>query len=84
MINTHTALKEKDFGFYPEGDTEDCEQKVIGSDVYVYYFWLHRVFLASHGLSIAVVSKGYSLVAVHRLLILWLLLLQSTALGARG
>ena len=44
-------------------------RKGIGSDVYVYHFWLHRVFVASQGLSVAVVSKGCSMVAVHRLLI---------------
>ena len=27
VISTHMALEEKDFGFYPEGDTEDSEQK---------------------------------------------------------
>ena len=32
------------------------------------YFWLRWVFVAEHGLSLAVVSRAVSLVAVHRLL----------------
>ena len=33
------------------------------------YFWLHWVFTAAHGLSLAAASGGCSLVGVHRLLI---------------
>ena len=33
------------------------------------YFWLYWVFVTVHGLSLAVASRSYSLVAVHRLLI---------------
>ena len=33
------------------------------------YFWLHWVFVATHGLSLLVESKSYPLVAVHGLLI---------------
>ena len=33
------------------------------------YFWLHWVFVASGELSLVVASRGYSLVAVHGLLI---------------
>jgi hypothetical protein len=68
VINTHMLLEEQDFGFCPEGDTEDFEQEVTGSALSVYYFWLHWLFLASQQLSAAVVSKGYAPVAVHRLL----------------
>ena len=32
------------------------------------YFWLCWVFTASHGLSLVVASRGYSLVEVYRLL----------------
>ena len=32
--------------------------------IYVFiYFWLHWVFVAAHGLSLVVASRGYSLVA---------------------
>ena len=34
-----------------------------------FYFWLHRVFVATHGLSLVVVSGGDSLVAVSGLVI---------------
>ena len=34
-----------------------------------FYFWLHGVFVATHGLSLAVVSGGDSLVAVSGLVI---------------
>ena len=33
------------------------------------YFWLHQAFIALHGLSLAVASRGYTLVVVHGLLI---------------
>jgi len=33
------------------------------------YFWLCWVFVAAPGLSLVVVSRGYSLVEMHRLLI---------------
>ena len=33
------------------------------------YFWLHWVFVAARGLSLASESRGYPLIAVHRLLI---------------
>ena len=33
------------------------------------YLWLHGVFVIAHGLSLIVVSRGYSLVAVHGFLI---------------
>ena len=33
------------------------------------YFWVHWVFVAASGLSLAAVSRGYSLVAVCRLII---------------
>ena len=36
---------------------------------YLFYFWLHRVFITARGLSLAAVIGGYSLAAVHRLLI---------------
>ena len=35
----------------------------------MYLFWLHWVFVVAFGLSLAVVSRAYSLVAVHVLLI---------------
>ena len=34
-----------------------------------FYFWLHWVFAAAHGLSLIVASGGLLLVAVHELLI---------------
>ena len=38
--------------------------------IYIYiYLWLRWVFVPSHGLSLVVASRGYSLVAVCRLLI---------------
>ena len=44
---------------------------------FIYLFWLHWVFAVAFGLSLAVVSRGYSLVAVHGFS-LWFLLLLST------
>ena len=37
--------------------------------IYLSFFWLHWVFVATHGLSLAVVSGGYFLVVEHGLLI---------------
>ena len=34
-----------------------------------FYFWLHWVFAAAHGLPLVVAGGGYSPIAVHRLLL---------------
>ena len=47
--------------------------------VFIYlfiYLWLRWVFVAVRGLSLVVVSGGYSSVAVHRLLIAMLSLVE--------
>ena len=44
----------------------------------LFIFCLHWVFIAAHKLSLVAKSGGYSLVAAHRRLMSWLLLLQST------
>ena len=36
--------------------------------MYLFIFWLHWVFVAACGLSLVVASGGYSLVAVHGLI----------------
>ena len=41
------------------------------------YFWLHWVFIAAHGLSLVVLSGGYSLLPFEGFSWRWLLLLQS-------
>ena len=44
----------------------------------VFYFpWLHWVFVAAHGLSLVVESRGYSSFQYEGFSLLWLLLLQS-------
>ena len=45
------------------------------------YFWLHWVFIASPGLSLVVVSRGYSPLRCAGFSLWWLLLLQS--MGSR-
>ena len=42
------------------------------------YFWLRWVFVAAHGLSLAVVSGGYSLLWCVGFSLRWFLLWQST------
>ena len=42
------------------------------------YFWLHWVFIAVHGLSLVVVSRGYSSLLCVGFSLQWLLLLWST------
>ena len=44
-----------------------CDQKF--SNVFIFYFWLCWIFTAAQGLSLVVVSGGYSPVAGHRFLI---------------
>ena len=48
------------------------------------YFWQHWVFVAVQGLFLVEASGSHSLVALHRLLMWWFLLLQSTGSRARG
>ena len=43
-----------------------------------FHFWLHWVFIAASGLSLAVASKGYSSLRYTGFSLLWLLFLQST------
>ena len=45
------------------------------------YFWLCWVFVAAHGFSLVVASRGYSLLQYKGFSLWWLLLLQSMALG---
>ena len=45
---------------------------------YVYYFWLHWIFVAMRRLSLVVASRGCFLTAMPWLLLWWLLLLVST------
>ena len=51
---------------------------------YLFKFWLHSVFIAMHGLFLVVVSRGYSLVAVLRLLIAVASIVADTDLGSRA
>ena len=49
--------------------------------LFIYYFWLHRVFISAHGLSLVAVSGGYSSLRCAGFSLWWLLLLQS--MGSR-
>ena len=42
------------------------------------FFWLHWVFIAVHGLSLVVASRGYSWLQCVGFSLRWLLLLRST------
>ena len=44
------------------------QQVLVGYPFYLFYFWLSWVFLGAHGLSLVAVIGGYSLVAMHRFL----------------
>ena len=44
---------------------------------FIYYFWLHWVSVVAHGLSLVVVSRGYSLLQCASFSLWWLLSLQS-------
>ena len=48
------------------------------------YFWLHWVFVAVHGLSLAVASGGCSLLRCAGFSLWWLLLLQNTGSRCTG
>ena len=48
---------------------------------YVFYLWLHWVFVAAHGLSLDMVSGSYSLLWRADFSLKWLFLLQS--MGSR-
>ena len=58
---------------------------LINLKIYLFiYFWLHWVFVAAHGLSLVVVSGGYSLLWCAGFSLRWLLLLQSTGSRRTG
>ena len=48
---------------------------------FLFIFWLHWVFVAVHGLSLVVASRGYSSLWCVGFSLWWLLLLQS--IGSR-
>ena len=52
--------------------------------IYLFYFWLHWVFVAARGLSLVVVSGGYSSLRCAGFSLQWLLLLQSTESWCTG
>ena len=45
--------------------------------IYLIYFWLHWVFIAARGLSLVVMSRGYSSLWCAGFSLRWLLLLRS-------
>ena len=49
-----------------------------------FFFWLHWVFVAAHGLSLVVVSGCYSLLRCAGFSLQWLLLLRSTGSRCTG
>ena len=51
---------------------------------YLFYFWLHWVFFAAHGLSLVAASGGYSSLWCAGFSLWWLLLLQSTGCRRAG
>ena len=46
--------------------------------LFIYYFWLHWVFVAVHGPSLVAASRGYSSLQCAGFSLQWLLLLWST------
>ena len=46
--------------------------------IYLFYLWLHWVFVAAHGPSLVVVSRGFSSLQYTGFSLWWLLLLWST------
>ena len=61
-----------------------CSVNLVNGFIYIFlinlfiYFWLHWVFVAEHGLSLVVVSGGYSSLWCAGFSLQWLLLLRST------
>ena len=51
---------------------------------FFFFFWLHWVFVAGHGLSLAAVSRGYSSLRCAGFSLRWLLLLRSTGSRREG
>ena len=55
----------------------DLSKKII-------YFWLPWVLVAALGISLAAASRAYSLVAKHRLHVLWASLVAAYGLSSCG
>ena len=51
---------------------------ILSTIFFKIYFWLCWVFTAAHGLSLVVVSRGYSSLQCAGFSLQWLLLLRST------
>ena len=52
--------------------------------IYLFYFWLRWVFVAAHGLSLVLASRGFSSLQCVGFSLWWLLLLQSTGSRRAG
>ena len=52
--------------------------------IYLFYFWLHQVFVAAHGLSLVAASRGLSSLWCAGSSLKWLLLLRSTGSRCAG
>ena len=53
-------------------------------NLFIFYFWLHWVFVAAHGLSLVAVSGGYSSLRCAGFSLWWLLLFRSTGSWCAG
>ena len=56
----------------------DCIQVSMNLPSTFFFFWLHWVFFAAHGLSLVVARRGYSSLRCTGFWLQWLLLFQST------
>ena len=63
-----------------------CKSFLFGGVVFCFcfYFWLHWVFVAVHGLSLVVRSRGYSSLPCRGFSLRWLLLLRSMGSRSEG
>ena len=57
---------------------------VLGLFLKLIYFWLHWVFVAGHGLSLVVVSGGYSSLHCAGFSLQWLFMWRSTGSSCAG
>ena len=61
-----------------QADSQPLRHQGSPVNLFIYYFWPHWVFVAAHGLSLVVASRGYSWLQCVSFSLRWLVLFQST------
>ena len=84
QLKLDIAVHKSQFYAADTGPTLYCSEHKLHFFVFCFYFWLHWVFGAAHGLSLVAASRGYSSLLWAGFSLQWLLLLWNTSSRCTG